>query len=151
MSQDIRIDEPGAGEWVMDRSGGTFNPYGDHCFASYKDGNIIGGFVCAGFFGNCWTLHQAGIDPHWCSRELLWMVFHYIFVQSKCSKAVGLVASNNHKALATNLRGGWVIEALLRDMFAPGVHMFVLTMTKEQCLWLDYEPKHWAPGNKEAA
>ena len=147
---EIRIDEPGAGEWVMNLSGGSFNPNGDHSFCSFKDNEIIGGFVCAGYFGASWTMHQAGIDPRWCSRELLWMVFDYVFNQTNCIKAVGLVRSDNHRALATNLRGGWILEAVLRDMFGPGIHMMVLTMTREQCRWLDYKPQHWK-SNKAAA
>lgn len=148
---EVRIDEPGAGEWVMELSGGCFNPNGDHSFSSHRDGCILGGIVLAGFYGASWTMHQAGIDPRWCTRELLWLVFHYAFVQCECTKVVGLVRSDNHRAISTNLRGGWVLEAVLRDMFAPGVHMLVLTMTKEQCRWLDYTgPRHWQPG-KEAA
>ena len=134
MAREIRIDAPGAGEWVMDHSGGTFNPFGDHCFATFKDDKILGGFVLAGFFGASWTMHQAGIDPHWCSRELLWLVFDYAFEQCGCIKVIGLVRSDNHRAISTNLRGGWVLEAVLRDMFGPGIHMLILTMTKEQGL-----------------
>lgn len=148
---EIRIDEPGAGEWVMDRAGGgIFNPDADHSFSSHRDGQILGGFVLAGFFGSSWVMHQAGIDPHWCSRELLWLVFHYAFVQCGCTKVVGLVPSNNHHAMATNLRGGWILEAVIRDIVAEGIHMMVLTMTKDQCRWLNYQPKHWKSG-KEAA
>ncbi len=152
MKRDIRIDEPGAGEWVMDRAGsGTFNPFADHCFSTHDEkGNILGGFVLAGFYGASWAMHQAGIDKSWCSRELLWLIFHYAFEQCKCNKVIAPIPSNNHRAVELCMRAGWQLEAVIHDAVAEDIHLMVLTMTKDQCRWLDFKGQtQWQP--REAA
>lgn len=139
----ILIDAPGAGDWVMERARGCFNLRADHSFTTHRDGQILGGIVLADYLGNSWSTHMAGEDPHWCSRELLWLVFDYAFNQCGCHKMVTGVRSDNHKALSVDLRGGWKLETAITDLFAPGVHMMVLTMTRDTCRWLDYQPRQF--------
>jgi RimJ/RimL family protein N-acetyltransferase len=78
-------------------------------------------------------------------------VFHYAFVQLGCLKVLAPVRSDNHAAIAIDLRAGWHLETVIRDIYAPGVDMLVLTMTKENCPWLAHEPKAWRPNNVRAA
>jgi RimJ/RimL family protein N-acetyltransferase len=140
----VQIDAPGAGDWIMEHAGGCFNPACDHAFSSHRDdGTILGGIVLADYMGNSWSAHMGAEDSRWFSRELAWLVFDYAFNQCGCHKLVGPVRSDNHLALATDLRGGWHLEAVIRDLVAPGVHLMVLTMTRDQCPWLNYQPKTW--------
>jgi len=141
MTRDIRIDAPGAGEWVMQRVEGYFTPGLDHSFTRYRDEQIMGGIVLCQYLGNSMTAHMAGEDKYWCSRELLWMVFHYGFEQVGCTKMLGPVRSDNYRALEMDMRGGWELEAVIRDVYEPGVHMMVLSMTKDSCPWLKYQPR----------
>lgn len=146
---DIRIDEPGAGEWVMERAHGFFRPGVDHSFTSHDGNEILGGFAMTGYIGGSMSIHMAAQSPHWCSRELLWLPFHYGFEQLKLRKMFAPVRSDNYAAISENLRAGWIIEAVLSDAFDTA-HMFVLSMTRDTCPWLAYEPKHWRSGGSMA-
>lgn len=150
MSRDIRIDEPGAGQWVMDRCGGAFSPLHDHSFTTHRDGQIIGGFVLCQYLGNSITVHMAGDDKFWCSRDLLWLIFHYAFEQLGCYKALAPLRSDQHRVIAMDTRAGWNLEAVVRDAYAPGVHMLILGMTKASCPWLKHTPRSWVPRVKAA-
>jgi hypothetical protein len=140
---DIRIDEPGVGEWVMDRVTGVFTPGWDHSFSSHRDGEILGGFVVCKYLGASATMHMAGLDPGWCSRELLWLAFDYSFNQLGLGKLIAPVRSDNYYGLSIDLRAGWRVEGLIRDVYPGATHMFILTMTKDSCPWLDYKPRQW--------
>jgi hypothetical protein len=130
----------------MRRCGGVFHPERDHSFTTWRNGEIAGGFVLADYTGASMTVHCAGDDKGWCSRDLLWMVFHYAFEQLGLAKLIATVRSNNYAALAVDLRAGWQLEAVVRDVF-PDAHMMILTMEKETCPWLKVRPKGWMPGN----
>jgi hypothetical protein len=152
MPREILIDAPGAGTWIMDRCQGVFRQDMDHSFSTHDDsGKILGGFVLCQYLGASMSVHMAGEDKHWCNRELLWLVFHYAFVQLGCTKMIAPVQSDNYAAISQDLRAGWHLETVIRDVYAPGVHMMVLTMAKDTCPWLDYKPKTWMPNVKRIA
>lgn len=142
----ILIDHPGDGQWILDRAGGTFVPGQDHSFGHYRRGELVGGIVASSYLGNLIALHAAGVDPGWCSRELLWMAFHYCFVQLGVHKVVAPVPSDNHRALNVDLRAGFQLETIIKDAWAPGRHLMVLTMTMAQCRWLLIKPHDYVPG-----
>jgi hypothetical protein len=149
---DIRIDAPGCGQWVMDRCGrGVFNPSHDHSFTSHDGDQILGGFVLCHYLGNSMMAHMACEDKRWLSKDLLWLPCHYAFVQLGCGKVLGPMRSDNHRAISIALRAGWTLETVIRDVYAPGVDMMLLVMTKDTCRWLAYEPKVWAPRNRRVA
>lgn len=139
---DIRIDAPGAGAWIMERAEGYFREGWDHAFSSHDGDRILGGFALVGYLGDSMTIHMGSDDPRWCSRELLWLAFDYAFNQVGCRKLLAPVRSDDHKVIALNLRAGWQIEAVIRDVF-PGAHMFVLGMTRGTCPWLKHRPRQW--------
>jgi hypothetical protein len=148
---DIRINEPGAGQWIMGRLGGKFTPGFDNSFSSHEGDRILGGFVLTAFLGGSMTAHMAAQDTRWCSRELLWLVFHYGFEQAGVYKMLTPLPSDDHKIIAMDMRAGWQLEATIRDAYGLGRHMLILSMTKETCPWLRYKSKLWVPANKEAA
>lgn len=140
---EIRINAPGAGDWIMSRVEGVFTPGYDNSFSVHRDGAIVGGMAVCAYLGNSATIHMAGEGANWCPRDLLWMVFDYTFNQLGVHKLIGLVRSDNYRSLSINLRGGWQVETLVRDLFADGVHCFVLQMTRDTCPWLKLKPKAW--------
>lgn len=147
----IRVDAPGAGEWIMERAQGFFTPGWDHSFSSHReDGSIRGGFALCTYLGNSMTMHMAGDDPGWCSRDLLWMAFDYPFNQLGVGKLIAPVRSDNYMALALDLRAGWCMETVVRDVYAPGVHLMVLTMIRDTCPWLAIRPHGWHSGREVA-
>jgi hypothetical protein len=141
--REILIDAPGAGDWVMKRAEGIFTPGYDHSFTTHRDGVLLGGFVVCSYLGNSVTVHMAGEDKHWCSRNLLWAVFNYTFDQLGCYKALAPLRSDHHRIIAMDMRAGWGLEAVVRDAYAPGVHMLIMGMTRATCPWLKYSPKSW--------
>jgi hypothetical protein len=149
--KDIRINEPGVGEWIMSRLDSVFTPKQDNVFSSHDGDRILGGFVLTHFIGGSITVHMAAQDKRWCSRDLLWLVFHYAFEQLGCHKMLSPVPSSKPNVIDMDIRGGWTVEAVIQDAYAPGVHMFILGMTREACPWLKHTPKVWVPRNKEAA
>lgn len=146
MAKQIRIDGEGDGAWVMRRAGGSFNPATDHVLLNLRDGERLGGFVLCGYLGASLTVHMAGDDPRWCSRDLLWMLCHYAFVQLGCRKLIAPVCSRNHNALAQDLRGGFRLEAVIRDAYPDG-DLMLLTMTRDSCRWLRVIPQSYRPGS----
>jgi hypothetical protein len=153
MSREIRIDDPGAGEWVMLRVKGYFMPGVDHSFTTHRDGKIIGGFALCQYLGNSITVHMAGEDKHWCSRDLLWLVFHYAFVQIGCYKVLAPLRSDQSSVIAMDTRAGWNLEAVVHDAYEKGVHLIILGMTRDSCPWLrdGYVPKFLQHANERAA
>jgi hypothetical protein len=143
----IRIDEPGAGEWIMRRCGGVFAPERDRTIANYDGSEILGGFVLSGYLGAAISVHTAGDAPGWCSRDLLWMVFHYAFVQLGCRKVIAPVAADNHHALALDMRAGFRLETVITDVYPNGVDLMVLSMTPDHCRWLNIKPTGYQPGH----
>ncbi len=144
--RDIRIDYPGDGEWVMEQAGGAFNLGPDHCVANARGGRIMGGFAFTGFMGNAISVHMAG-HGDWCSRTLMWMAFDYGFNQLGCHKLLAPVPSDNHRALELDLRAGWHVETLIRDVVkhpdGSVASLFILGMTRDQCKWLRVPGRNW--------
>jgi hypothetical protein len=127
----------------MERVGGWFTPGVDHSFATYRNGQILGGFVTCEYLGNSMRAHMAAEDPRWFSRELAWLVCDYVFNQSGCQKMVTGVRSDNFQIITMCRRGGWRIETVISDLYQPGVGMVVLAMCASDCRWLNYQPRHF--------
>lgn len=146
----ILINTPGAGERIMEKTGAQFNPECEHSIASYEvtpEGErFLGGFVINHYLGASLAVHDGSDDPRWCSRELLTMLFHYIFVQLGCHRAYAPVASDNYAALSMNLRAGWRLEYVLKDAMSPGRHCMLLSMEPGTCPWLRLKMKHYRSG-----
>jgi hypothetical protein len=135
----------------MKRVGGFFHPGLDHSFCNARDGQIVGGFVCAGFMGTSMQVHMAGTDEKWCSRELLWLLFDYAFVELGCTKLIAPVPSWNQAALRMDLRAGWRLEAVLSNV-TPDGDLMLLTMTRDECPWLKQKaPDGWRVRHKREA
>lgn len=147
MAREIRINAPGAGEWIMERCGGVFHPRLDHSLSTHRGDALLGGFVVTSYLGASMAVHDAGATRDWCTRDLLWMLFHYVFVQLGCQKLIAPVESSNVHALDVNLRAGFRLEAVLRDALAPGNHLMLLTMGSTECRWLRIIPQQYFPGS----
>ena len=117
----------------------------DHTFTTHRGDDILGGFMLCQYLGASMTIHMAGDDPRWCSKDLLWITFDYAFVQLGLRKLIAPVRSDNYAALALDLRAGWHIETIIRDVYDTA-HMFVLTMTPDTCPWLKLKPRNWVRG-----
>jgi hypothetical protein len=148
----VLVNAPGDGDWIMLRVGGVFNCVTDHVVAVHRDGRCVGGVVFTGYLGSAITLNMAGSEDNWATRDFLWMVFHYAFVQLGCRKVMGLVSAANTRALSVDIRLGFRIVARLEDMFPDGSDMLVLVMERAECKWLKLTPRYYRSNiNSETA
>ena len=144
MIPQILINNPGDGEWIALRAGGAFNPATDHSIGVHWAGVMKGGVVFSGYLGGAITIHMAGSEDNWATRDFLWMVYDYAFNQLGVRKLIGLVAETNTRALAIDLRMGFVVETRICDVMADGTDMLILTMRREQAKWLKVKPRYYA-------
>jgi hypothetical protein len=140
----ILINHPGDGVCIMARVGGLFNEVTDHCISLHRDGILQGGVVYTGFLHASIMLHMAGNETNWATRDFLWMVFDYAFNQLGVRKLIGLVASNNIRAISVDLRLGFRLEGRLTEMLPdPHEDLLILTMLKQDCKWLKVTPRYY--------
>jgi hypothetical protein len=151
MTKVIRINHPGDGEWVMERVQGVFNDRTDHVIAVARDDTPVGGVVFTYFLGGAITMHMAGTGANWGTKDFLWMVYDYAFVQLGVRKVIGLVAADNHLALKIDLKMGFVVETVITEMTADGQDLLVLSMRRDQCRWLTLKPIHYRSGHEQRA
>jgi hypothetical protein len=144
MTRSIHVNAPDAGDGVMARVGGVFNDKTDHCVSRHDhDGTPLGGVVFTGYLHASIIMHMAGVETNWASRDFLWMVYDYAFNQLGVRKCIGLVASDNSRALSIDLRMGFRVEAKLTEVTADGGDMLILTLTKADCKWLKVQPRYY--------
>lgn len=141
--KEVLINHPGDGEWIMLRVGGLFNRATDHTVAVHRNGRVAGGVVFTGYLGSAITLHMAGSEDNWATRDFLWMVFHYAFVQLGVRKVLGLVSSANTRALSVDARLGFAVVARVPDIYPDGSDLMILAMDKSECKWLALTPKYY--------
>jgi hypothetical protein len=116
-------------------------------------GTVLGGFAFQNFTGEDGSIvaHMAGVGPHWCSRDLLWMCFDYCFNQLRVHKIVAPIPGHCPAALKQDLRAGYVHEAIIAHAFPGGGDMHILSMTKAQCRWLDMKQNNYRRNYEEKA
>lgn len=135
----IVFNDPIHGQVIAEAAGTQFNVLADVCIAREEDGVLLGGVVFQNFTGASIGLHVAGFDPHWINKDMLWVTFHYPFVQLNCKKIFGQVPASNKRALEFDLKLGFKIEATISDVFEDG-DCVVVSMRREDCRFLKVRP-----------
>lgn len=135
----ILVGNPEHGHTIARHSGSVFNPAVDVVIARVHNGELMGGVIYNGYTGASINLHVYGIHPKWANKDMLWMTFHYPFVQLGCTKVFGQIPANNKHALDFDLKLGFKIEARIADVF-PGEDLIVVSMRREECRWLGIRP-----------
>lgn len=141
----IRINAPGDGDWIMERVQSVFRPGIDQVIMAHDGDTRAGGFVLNNYLGASIAVHMAG-DKGWCSRDLLWMMFDYVFNQLHAAKLIAPCASDNHAVVSMDLRVGFTLEATIHDAYGPGRHLLALTMTRDKCRWLSVKSRRYKSG-----
>lgn len=129
------------GRRIARAAGTAFNPDVDMVIASLRGDDLLGGLVYQAYtgIGGSISVHMSSFDPHWASKDFLWVGFHYPFEQLQCKKMFAQVPSNNAKALAIDLKLGFKEEITVPDVF-PDADLIVLSMTRNHCRWLQITP-----------
>lgn len=139
---EVRINDAEAGHRIADLAFTNFVPNHDVCFSSHReDGTFLGGVILTDFTGAAMTIHDGSVNEHWCTRDLLWLTFHYPFVQLGCKSLVGLTPRHNAHALAFAMKVGFEIETVIRDCLPGGDDLVVTRMWRDKCRWLKLKPR----------
>jgi len=121
------------GHWLCSRTGGEYTGSGAY-IGLEKDGVIVAVSGYEDYNGASIRAHLAADGR--LSREFIWYGFYYPFCELKVKKIIGLVSSKNEKALKLDKHFGYIEEAIIKDA-APDGDLHILTMTKEQCRFLN--------------
>lgn len=124
-------------KWVGDRvDGEAFSP-GAIGIGLEEDGELIAGVVFNMYTKSSICMHVAAIPgKRWMTREFLWRVFAYPFIQLKCNRVTGLVREDNLVAQKFDEHIGFKREGLVRKGAADGTNFILYGMLKEECRWL---------------
>jgi RimJ/RimL family protein N-acetyltransferase len=112
-------------------------------------GELLGGVVIYDFTGRAVSMHVAGFAPNWINKDLLWISFHYPFVQLGCDSIFCQIKSSNERAIKFVKKVGFEPEVVIRDVFPGGVDLVVLRMYARTCRWLGIRPSGITSGGKE--
>ena len=120
----------------------AYNPVMDVCIARIEDDRLLGGVIFQMFNGVSAVIHVAAVTKKWINRDMLWVTFHYPFVQLGLSKLIGLVKSTNAEAIKFDTALGFIEECRIKDA-VPFGDMLIMTMTKQQCRFLGLRPDNY--------
>lgn len=136
----IRFNVQADGHAIAERAGCAFNPGVDQVIARVDDGGLRGGAIYQNYTGVSINAHLAGFDEQWISRDLIWVCFHYPFVQLDCKKLFGQVPSFNTEAYELDKKFGFKEIARIEGVF-PNGDLIVMCMNREDCRWLAMKPR----------
>jgi hypothetical protein len=117
-----------------------FNRDVDSTISRSEDSSLLGGVVFSDFTQESIAIHVAGFRPGWLNRDMLWVMFHYPFVQLKVKKLFGFIKSSNTKTLDFASNIGFKEETRIRGVYSYA-DIVVLVMERETCRWLSIKPR----------
>jgi len=128
------------GRFIAKSAGCNFNPECDVVISRWADGVLLGGVIYQNFTHESIAMHVAGFRKDWVTRDLIWVCFHYPFVQLGVKRIFGQVPETNTKALEFDLRFGFKILTKIDGVFSDG-GVIVLVLEREDCRWLKMKPR----------
>ena len=135
----IELNNLAHAQAIATASGTQLNKEFDVCISRSKDGELLGGSIYTDYTGRSIVMHVAGFADGWISKDLLWVSFHYPFVQLKCDVILGWMPVHNSKALEFDKKLGFKEEAIIRDVYPEG-DMVLLSMRRDDCRWWKVKP-----------
>jgi hypothetical protein len=128
------LDNQLVGEWIARRTDSIFTPQNSSCIGWIgKEGHLVAGVWYENYKKTSIMAHIA-IEER-ISREFLYTIFHYPFVQLGVEKVIGFVNSSNEAALKLDKNFGFEEEARIKDAYPDG-DLILLTLTKDKCRFL---------------
>jgi hypothetical protein len=114
-------------------------------FSTHRaDGTYLGGNILKDYTGVSMAIHDGSVSEHWLTRDLLWITFHYPFVQLGCTSLIGYTPSYNTVALSLALKVGFELETRIKDCLPGGGDLVVTRMWRDRCRWLKLKPRSLA-------
>lgn len=123
--------------WVCLGLNEKMNWVGQNITLGIKIGNVlVAGVIVNNIrpFCDAWlTIYS--VNPRWCTRRVLKMIFNVVFDFLKCRRASVLVDAENKKSQNLVSRLGFVKEGVLRAFEDNGHDAVVYSMLKNECQW----------------
>ena len=123
------------GHAIATAAGTSYNPLSDIVIARSVKGGLLGGCVYQNYTRKSIGIHVSGFKPGWISKDLLWICFHYPFVQLGCDYLFGLAPAFNLKAVEFNRKMGFTEVARIEHVYHEG-DMIVFRMHRDECRFL---------------
>ena len=102
------------------------------------DGEIVAAIVFQDANAYNVMMHvAANTSKRWITRDLIYYTFAYPFLQMKVNRVTGWVSSKNETAVRFDEKLGFQREATLRGAGEHGEDVYLYTMFKEDCKWLN--------------
>lgn len=120
------------GSWVCSRTGGVYTD--GATLGLEEDGKLVAGVIVDGWNGASARMHVAG-DGNWLNREFLFACFDYVFRQLNLNVVIGIVPSDNAKALRFDKHLGFKELARIPKGHPAG-DLVILTLRKEDCRYV---------------
>jgi RimJ/RimL family protein N-acetyltransferase len=103
-----------------------------------ENGELIAGVVYNMYTGPSISMHVAAVvGKRWLTRDFLYRVFAYPFIQLGCNRVTGLVREDNLQAQKFDEHIGFVREGLMRGACDDGQNMILYGMLRKECRWLE--------------
>lgn len=118
----------------------SYDPNRDHNTASCRGDELLGGVIFRNYRKNSIEVHMAGFDPYWITRNMVWAISGYVFVQLKCLKALAFIEETNASSLAIAKKVGFIEDARIRDACDDG-DLLILSLHKDDCRHLKVRPR----------
>jgi hypothetical protein len=129
------------GRVIANAAGTAYDPMSDVVVAHRdKIGIMTGGFILSEFTDVSCTGHYAGFRQRWGSRDLLWVAFHFPFVQSDLERMFAYLPETNLRALAFNQHLGFREIQRIPNVYRGGAKI-VMVMERAECPWLALKPR----------
>jgi len=126
-------------EWMTKRLAHPLQGEAHTTIALIDNDEIRGAVWLEGYNGTSVSIHVAGAEKGWATKQFLSAVFHYVFNVLGCKKLLGTVLESNHSARRFDEGLGFKMEAFIKDV-APDGGLIIYSMTRETCKYL--ENKH---------
>ena len=120
------VDGPRVGEWVAAQTGGQFRSDAV-AIGLEKNGEVVAGAIFDSFNGASVVAHVAAQSVN---REWLHAIHWYAFEQLRVNCVIGIVSSDNAKALRFDKHLGFR-EVTRIPNACPDADMVILTLNKE--------------------
>lgn len=128
------------GRWIEAHGGGFWRP-GATCVGYERRGEFVAGVMYESFNGASIHTSIAAVGKHWLTREYLWFIFYYPFVQLGARLLIATVASDNFASRKFCEHLGFDKHTRIADAHPSGA-LIVYTFNKAKCKWLRLKEKN---------
>ena len=138
----IVANDPVAAHRIAESAGVHYRPGHDVSFVSCRsDGTLLGGVILNEYTGTTMHIHAGSFSEHWMIRDLLWLMFHYPFVQLNVRSLIAPVRRGNTHAMSFVGKVGFDLETVIRDYYPGGDDLMIMRMWADKCRWLSLKPR----------